>query len=110
MKVLREKLLVKLLTSVTLIALLNISLQFDEIVSCFPGVNISFLLMEELAENVEGETEKGSQSLSEIELIVTRENHSFHTQFYTRSIGIVLHSADIPPHPHFDTVTPPPKG
>jgi hypothetical protein len=93
---------------VTLIALVNVSVQLDYIIKCFPGVNIGYLLLEELAENAESETEKG-QSLSEIEFIITMENHSFHTQFYTKSIGIVLHS-DIPPHPHFDTATPPPKG
>lgn len=109
MKVLREKFMVQVVTVLTLIALLNVSLQFDEIMNCFAGVDISYLLIEELPGAVEGETEKGTESISEIDLIFARENHTFQTQFYNNTIGAVLHSTALPPHPHLDTVSPPPK-
>jgi hypothetical protein len=40
-------------------------------------MNISYLLAEELAETAEGEQEKGSEAVSEIDFLLSKEYHSF---------------------------------
>lgn len=109
MQVFRKKILTFIVTSVAILALVNLSVQFGRIVDCFPGMNISYLLAEELAETAEGGQEKSSEAVSEIDFLLTKEYHSFQTQHFTQSIGVFLHHSGIPPHPHFDKVTPPPK-
>jgi len=109
MQVFRKKILTFIVTSVAILALVNVSVQFGRIVDCFPGLNISYLLAEELAETSEGGQEKSAETVSEIDFLLTKECHSFHTLFFTKSIGVFLHHSNIPQHPHFDKVTPPPK-
>lgn len=98
-----------MVTGVAALALLNVSMQFGRIIDCFPGMNLSYLLAEELAETTEGESEKGSESISEIEFFLPRNNHAQHALSLSKAIRVLFHTADIPPHPHFEKVTPPPK-
>lgn len=109
MQLFRKKLLAFIATSVTILALVNVSVQFGRIVDCFPGMNISYLLTEELAETAESGQEKSAEIVSEIDFLLNRDYHSFHTLFFTKSIGVFLHYSNIPQHPHFDKITPPPK-
>lgn len=110
MKVFRKKLLIILVTCVAIMSLLNISLQFNRIIDCFPGMNISSLLVEELAETAEGGSEKSSESVSEPELLLTKELNTLHNLFFNHSVDVFFYAVNIPPQPHFDKITPPPKG
>lgn len=110
MQVFRKKFLILMVTGVASLALLNVSMQFGRIIDCFPGMNLSYLLAEELAETAEGESEKGSESISELEFFLTRDNHTQHALSLSREISVLFHTTGIPPHPHFEKVTPPPKG
>ena len=101
--------MVLMVTCVAVVALLNISFQFNRVIDCFPGMNLSFLLAEELAETAGGGSEKSNQSVFELELL-TKEFNSLYNLFFSHSIGVFFHTVSIPQHPHFDKITPPPKG
>jgi len=109
MQVFRKKILILFATGIAVLALLNASVGIGNIIECFHGININYLLVEELPETAEGETENSSESMFEIEFFLSRENHSFLIKSFSKSVGIVIHSMVIPIHPLLEAVTPPPK-
>lgn len=108
MRTFRKNILVLLITSVGVLGLLNVSVQFASIVDLFPNVNLSLLLAEEITET-EGGTEKGNENSSPSELIFSRERHTLNNLVVSAAIELIIHAIDIPAHPDFERVTPPPK-
>lgn len=104
----RKNILVLLITSVGVLGLLNVSVQFANIVDLFPNVNMSLLLAEEIAET-EGNTEKGTENFSFSEIILSHESHELNNLFVSTAVNLIIHAVDIPVHPDFERVTPPPK-
>jgi hypothetical protein len=104
----RKNILVLLITSVGVLGLLNVSVQFANIVDLFPNLNISLLLAEEITET-EGNTEKGTENFSLSELILSHESHDLNILFTTTATSLIIHAVELPVHPDFERVTPPPK-
>jgi hypothetical protein len=107
MKVYRKKILILCITAIGVFGLLNVSVQFGKIIDFFPGISLSLLLAEEITET-EG-SEKGSESFSEIELFLTKGSFTIQNSIVDDSVEVYLHSVDLPAHPAFDKVVPPPK-
>lgn len=107
MRSFRKNILVYLVTSFSVLGLLNVSVQFGRILDFFPGMNISLLLAEEITET-EG-SEKGTENSLEVELFITRDSNELHNLLINDAVEVYLHSVDIPVHPAFEKTTPPPK-
>lgn len=103
----RKNIIVLSITSLGILGLLNVSVQFGRIMDFFPGMNISLLLAEEVHET-EG-SEKSNESFSEVELFLSREGHILQNMIVNEAVEAYLHSVDIPAHPAFEKATPPPK-
>ncbi len=103
----RKNIIVLSITLVGVLGLLNVSVQFGRILDFFPGINISLLLAEEIMET-EG-SEKGGESFSEIELFFAKEGYTLQNLIVDEAVEVYLHSVDIPAHPAFEKVIPPPK-
>jgi hypothetical protein len=109
MKVFRKKYLVSSIIGVAIFSLVNVSVQFGQIIDCFPGMYISYLLAEELLET-ESETEKGTETVNEFDFTLTKHANSSLSTLIEHAVGVFFHTTSIPPHPHFEKDTPPPKG
>ena len=107
MRSFRKNLLVLSITIIGVVGLLNVSIQFGRIIDFFPGISMSLLLAEEIAET-EG-SEKGNESFSEIELFLSKSSHTLQNLIVNDAVEVYLHSVDIPAHPAFEKATPPPK-
>lgn len=103
----RKNIIVLSITCLGVLGLLNVSVQFGRILDFFPGISMSMLLAEEIHET-EG-SEKGSETFSGVELFLAHEGHVLHTMFVNEAVEVHLHSVEIPTHPAFEKVTPPPK-
>jgi hypothetical protein len=103
----RKNIIVLSITCLGVLGLLNVSVQFGRILDFFPGISISLLLAEEIHET-EG-SEKGAETFSEVELFLAQEGHSLHSMIVNEAVEVYLHSVDIPTHPAFEKVIPPPK-
>lgn len=104
----RKNILVLLIASVGVLGLLNVSVQFARIVDLFPNANISLLLAEEITET-EGNSEKGTENSSLSEFILLHESHDLNILFVSAANELIIQAVNIPVHPDFERVTPPPK-
>lgn len=104
----RKNILVIFITSFGVLGLLNVSVQFANIVDLFPNVNMSLLLAEEITET-EGNTETGNENFSLSEIILSHESHQLNNLFVSAAVNIIIHSVALPAHPDFERITPPPK-
>ncbi len=107
MRSFRKNIVVFVITSFSVLGLLNVSVQFGRIIDFFPGMNISMLLAEEITET-DG-AEKSSESFSQVELFISRDSYVLHNILVNDAVEVYLHSVDIPAHPAFEKATPPPK-
>lgn len=96
-----------MIAGLSVLGLLNVSVQFGRILDFFPNINMSLLLAEEITET-EG-SEKSDENVSGPELFLTREAHELHSLLVNDAVEVYLHSVDIPLHPPFEKATPPPK-
>lgn len=103
----RKNIIVLSITCMGVLGLLNVSVQFGRILDFFPGISMSLLLAEEIAET-EG-SEKSNETFSEVELFLSREGHILQSMIINEAVEVYLHSVDIPAHPAFEKVIPPPK-
>lgn len=103
----RTNIIVFAITCTGVLGLLNVSVQFGRILDFFPGISMSLLLAEEITET-EG-SEKNNETFSEVELFLAREGHIFKNMIVNEAVEVCLHSVDIPAHPAFEKVIPPPK-
>lgn len=103
----RKNIIVLSIAFLGVLGLLNVSVQFGRILDFFPGISISLLLAEEIHET-EG-SEKGNETFSEVELFLAREGHILQNMIVNDAVEVYLHSVDIPTHPAFEKVIPPPK-
>lgn len=104
----RKNIIVFMITGMGVLGLLNVSIQFGRILDSFPGVSMSLLLAEELAEETES-SEKGNETFSTVDLFLAREAHVLHNLIIDHAIETCLQAANLPAHPAFEKVTPPPK-
>jgi hypothetical protein len=107
MRSFRKNIVVLAITCMGVLGLLNVSVQFGRILDFFPGISISLLLAEEIHET-EG-SEKGHETLSEVELFLSRADHMLHNMIANHDVEVYLHSVNIPAHPAFEKDIPPPK-
>ncbi len=107
MRAFRKNIIVFLITGMGILGLLNVSIQFGRIIDFFPGVSMSLLLAEELAE--ETGCEKGNEGFSSVDLFLTKEAYLTHSMIVDHAIETCFHSTEIPVHPAFEKATPPPK-
>lgn len=103
----RKNIIVLSITWMSVLGLLNVSVQFGRILDFFPNVSISLLLAEELLET-EG-CEKGNEETSTVDLFLLKHGNFLHTLIANEAIEVVFHSVNLPAHPAFEKVTPPPK-
>ena len=109
MEIFRKKILILFVTSVAAFALFNVSVQFGRILDCFPGLNASYLLVEEFTETAENSSEKSGETLIELDFLLEKEHRLLQNLYINHSVSVFLHSVGIPPHPHFERATPPPE-
>jgi hypothetical protein len=103
----RKNIIVLSITCLGVLGLLNVSVQFGRILDFFPGINISLLLAEEIHET--DSSEKANETSCEIELFLARGCYMLQNLIVNEAVEVYLHSVDIPTHPAFEKVTPPPK-
>lgn len=103
----RKKIIVLSITFLGVLGLLNVSVQFGNILDFFPGISLSLLLAEEVTET--SCCDKDHNSFAEVELYIVKHGYVIHHQIVNKAVGVYLHSVDIPLHPAFEKVTPPPK-
>lgn len=103
----RKNIIVLAITCMGVLGLLNVSVQFGKILDFFPGVNISMLLAEEIHETEN--SGKSTETLPEVELFLLREGHILQNMIVNEAVEVYLHSVDVPTHPAFEKVVPPPK-
>ena len=103
----RKNIVITLITATGVLGLLNVSVQFGRIIDFFPGISMSLLLAEELVETED--CEKGSESLTTVDLFLSKEAHVIHNLGINYAVEAYFLSADLPAHPAFEKVTPPPK-
>lgn len=107
MHALRKNILIVVVTSAGIVGLLNVSVQFGKVLDMFPGISVSLLLAEELAETAGDEKATETQF---IDLYLPREISALHACAASESVDACKHDVGIPAHPAFEKVTPPPKG
>lgn len=103
----RKNIIVLSITCMGVLGLLNVSVQFGNILDFFPGISMSMLLAEEIHET--GHSEKGNETSGSIKLFFTQEAYVLQNMIVNEAVEVHLHSVDIPAHPAFEKVTPPPK-
>lgn len=108
MQAFRKNIIVLSITCLGVLGLLNVSVQFGRIIDFFPGMSMSMLLAEEIHETEN--SEKGTETFgSNFKLFFNLEGYELQNMTATEAVEVYLHSVDIPPHPAFEKVTPPPK-
>jgi hypothetical protein len=105
MRTFRKNIFVFFVTGMGVLGLLSV--QFGRIIDFFPGVSISVLLAEELAET-EG-SEEGNEAFSAVDLFLTKEAYAMRNLIVSHAVEVCLHCAVLPVQPAFEKVTPPPK-
>ena len=111
MKILRHKIATGLVTGIVILGLLNISLCMDKLALCFPDINISSLLAEELKENFDhGEDGFPDNSAKDSITIDWLGCHSLAFKLCQQrsSLFNILTSRNID-NVHLDRFTPPPE-
>lgn len=106
MRAFRKNIIILSITCLGVLGLLNVSIQFGRILDFFPGISMSLLLAEEVAET---ESSEKSQETSEVELYLLKDSYIIHSLIINEAVEVYLHSTSIPAHPAFETLTPPPK-
>ncbi len=109
MQALRKKLLVLTISAVGVLGLFNVSVQFGAIMDFFPGVNVSLLLAEEITETENSGSASTNNNYGELVWTTVKDGYVLHTLLVTSVAEIYLHTVNIPMHPAFEKVTPPPK-
>jgi hypothetical protein len=105
----RKKILVSCIAIMAATSLVAISGQMATILKFFPGVNVSYLLSEELLETAEGEFGKETETTDGLEYYLNRNFKLRLTLHYSDFITSYFHNKEVPPHPYFEKNTPPPE-
>lgn len=104
----RKNIIVLSITCLGVLGLLNVSVQFGNILDFFPGISMSMLLAEEIHETEN--SEKGNETSGNVKLFFALKDYEFQNMIVDEAVEVHLHSVDIPTHPAFEKATPPPKG